>query len=266
MILACPSCDSRFSVPDEALLPVGRTVRCSSCSHQWFAQIEEPEPVNPESEIEQVFAEPEAAPDIAVEPVDVEDTPAPIEEVPSAEALVASRVASRRQAQRSSGAWMGWTALASTVVVILASAILLADTISEVWPPAKRLYAMINLPIAGPAAGLDIQNIRAHFEDTAAGPQLVIEGDIVNLSTSVKAVPKVRVSLNDSARTEVTQWVFSATDFNLIPSEIVTFRTSVSAPPDAAVFAALGFSGDGEPPAELVEPAELVAPPNSETE
>jgi predicted Zn finger-like uncharacterized protein len=260
MILACPSCDSRFSVPDEALLPIGRTVRCSTCSHQWFAQIETPEPVNPESEIEQVFAEPEAAHDIVVEAAAREDALAAQEEAPSAEALVASRVANRRQQARgTSGAWMGWTALASVVVVILASAILLADTISEVWPPAKRLYAMINLPIAGPAAGLDIQNIRAHFEDTAAGPQLVIEGDIINLSTSVKAVPKVRVSLNDSARTELTQWVFSATDFNLIPSEIVTFRTSVSAPPDAAVFAALGFSGDAEPrvePLESMEPVE----------
>ena len=250
MILACPSCDARFSVADEALLPDGRTVRCSSCAHQWFAESaadEAPAPADPEHEIEQVFAESEADEGDATETVEA-----------SAATLVAARRVARSD-QRQTGAWMGWTALASVIAVILASSVLLADTISELWPPAKRLYAMVNLPLAGPAAGLDIQNIKAHFEDGADGPMLIIEGDIVNMSGAVKSVPMVRVSLNDESRNELTQWVFAATDFNLIPSEIVAFRTSHQAPPEAAVFAALGFSSDpppGEDAAELPDETE----------
>ncbi len=250
MILACPSCDARFSVPDEALLPDGRTVRCSSCAHQWFAESaadEAPAPADPEHEIEQVFAESEADEGDATETVEA-----------SAATLVAARRVARSD-QRQTGAWMGWTALASVIAVILASSVLLADTISELWPPAKRLYAMVNLPLAGPAAGLDIQNIKAHFEDGADGPMLIIEGDIVNMSGAVKSVPMVRVSLNDESRNELTQWVFAATDFNLIPSEIVAFRTSHQAPPEATVFAALGFSSDpppGEDAAELPDETE----------
>lgn len=248
MILACPSCDARFSLPDEALLPDGRTVRCSSCAHQWFAQSEAEnaaEDADPEHEIEQVFAESETDDGDATEISEAVE--------PSAETLVAARRIARSD-QRQSGAWMGWTALASMIAVILASSVLLADTISEIWPPAKRLYAMVNLPLAGPAAGLDIQNIKAHFEDGADGPLLVIEGDIVNMSGAVKSVPMVRVSLNDESRNELTQWVFAATDFNLIPSEIVAFRTSHQAPPEATIFGALGFSSD-PPPAE--EPADM---------
>lgn len=37
MILVCPSCDSKFNVPDNAIPPEGRKVRCAQCGHAWHA-------------------------------------------------------------------------------------------------------------------------------------------------------------------------------------------------------------------------------------
>jgi predicted Zn finger-like uncharacterized protein len=47
MILICPECATRYLVPDSAIGPTGRQVRCASCKHSWFQEgvlIERPEP------------------------------------------------------------------------------------------------------------------------------------------------------------------------------------------------------------------------------
>ncbi len=37
MILVCPSCESKFKVPDNAIPPEGRKVRCAQCGNAWHA-------------------------------------------------------------------------------------------------------------------------------------------------------------------------------------------------------------------------------------
>lgn len=38
MILTCPSCSASYNVPNEAIGPDGRQVRCKKCKHEWFQE------------------------------------------------------------------------------------------------------------------------------------------------------------------------------------------------------------------------------------
>jgi len=83
MILVCPSCATRYIVPDEAIGVNGRQVRCAACKYSWFQQGAELPPR------EEAIPAPPPAPAVAA-PASREE-----EEAAPAEASVAAAVRDR---------------------------------------------------------------------------------------------------------------------------------------------------------------------------
>ncbi len=76
MIIACPACDTRYAVPDNAIGNEGRTVRCAKCKHSWFAEpdlLDLTESIDPpdwaKKADDATVAEPEPAPEPSPAPV-----------------------------------------------------------------------------------------------------------------------------------------------------------------------------------------------------
>lgn len=77
MILVCPNCATRYIVPDSAVGPNGRQVRCAACKHSWF---QEGPALAPREEALATAGAPEAAAPPPPPPRPAPPPPPPVEE------------------------------------------------------------------------------------------------------------------------------------------------------------------------------------------
>lgn len=86
MLISCPNCATNFSVPDKALGPKGRTLKCAKCGHKWFQSATRPEDdfgLDEES-FPPPPARPEPRPMFAAPEPDLDDAPQPVAPQPVA--------------------------------------------------------------------------------------------------------------------------------------------------------------------------------------
>lgn len=252
MILTCPSCEARFNIKPEALLPSGRSVRCSKCAHTWKQLPPEDMPKRVvEEELEPIIPVPDnldSDPDYEDVRDDVEDDADDIE-VPSIESIeneapgeddfelpaFTPRTRSRRRQreQRNRGPIIMWGAVVAVIAIIFGGGIFGRAAIIDVWPPASMLYGMVGLA-PGPGFGLELRNVAPTQELEGDTAVLVISGEVVNVSSRPRQVPRLRGSLLDAGQNEIHTWTFSMESEELAPDEAGKFNTRVPNPPEGA--------------------------------
>jgi predicted Zn finger-like uncharacterized protein len=201
MILTCPRCSTRYHVDPTALGTDGRTVRCAGCGERWS--------VKPPA-----------------------DTPQIVEFGPSAQAPrvpVAAPAPARRRGSRGLLAWLS----AVLLILLAASAVIGRNEIVAGFPATASVYQLLGLPVAA-EIGLQFESIKSTRLEEGGISVLVVEGAIVNPTSSDRPVPPIRITLLDSGGRELQEELFRAKEQLLEAGSKTSFSGRVVNPAERA--------------------------------
>lgn len=262
MILTCPECSAKYIVDPKALLPNGRMVRCAKCKYSWKeaapskdtptvadAEADGPKTESPVKESpKEPVAQPEeeAVPETPAEDFAINRTrrkkrPRPMPKGSNLPAL---------QNHRHGNMMWGWYSLAAFIIIIVSSFLIFQSSISHIWPPSSKLYALLGMD----DNGLDHTSQKEHgpepkipldkqfkIEDTLPSKftngdvvTLKIEGNIANLTDRTLPLPLLKIFLRNARGETLREWTFKPAAATISKEEKVPFSTSLPNPPENA--------------------------------
>ncbi|KQN24746.1 hypothetical protein ASE86_00070 [Sphingomonas sp. Leaf33] len=255
MILECTQCSSRYLVPDTAIGPDGRTVRCANCRHSWFqppammdlsaaarAAAYEPEAPAPQPVV--ATPAPVAAPVAAPRPA-ADSQPVPRQAATRSfdDALVEPRpqydaFAHRPPFRPRTNPARRWTAAA-----LVAGCSMLLGVGAILYSGAPGIAAQLGLPVGTTETPLKFTGEAIERRDMGTGSELfAVSGTIVNPTGAAQRVPDVRVALLDAQGRVVYNWTVTPKQRTLAANTSITFASGRTDVPANSKMLSLSFA------------------------
>jgi predicted Zn finger-like uncharacterized protein len=233
MILECGQCHTRYLVPDSAVGPEGRTVRCANCRHSWFqppaGALELTQPVA--TPLPEQTPPPPPAPFVAP-PAEPAPAYAGLDHDYDAFAHEPPFRARRNPARR-------WT-----IAAVTAGLLMLIATAALVFGNLPSFAAMLGLPLAGGETPLKFVNLKKpDRRDLPNGSELfAIGGQVKNPTAQRQSVPDIRAELRDASDRLVYSWTIKPDQRSIAPGGSMNFDSAKLDVPTSSRSVKLSFT------------------------